>query len=86
MDEKANKKAVEDAARAVHETYWGKSTWKAAGVEARSQARQAVRKTLAAFEKNGLQVDQGANGAAPVSAAAVGAAPRRTPPPPPRRV
>lgn len=47
-----SKKALEDSARAVHEAYNGKDTWKAAATKKRSAARQAVRVVISALEKN----------------------------------
>jgi hypothetical protein len=46
-------KSMEVAARAVHETYFGKDTWKAASPDDRGRARQAVRVTLSALERTG---------------------------------
>ena len=59
IDEKSNKKALETAARAVHENYYGVDTWKSAGANSRSAARHAVRLTVDALERHGLSVVAG---------------------------
>jgi len=71
-------KTMEVAARAVHETYYGKSTWKGATPAERGNARQAVRVALSAFERSGLTLK--ADGQSTRPAAAV--APRPSPPRP----
>ena len=65
IDERANKKALETAARAVHENYYGSGTWRGAGTGGRSAARHAVRLTVSALEKHGLAVVAGRPPAAP---------------------
>ena len=65
FDEKANKKALEDAARAVHENYYGVRTWKAAGPKERSHARHSIRLMAASLEKHGLSFMRGAPGLRP---------------------
>jgi hypothetical protein len=49
-------KAMETAARAVYENYYGKNTWKNAAPADRGHARQAVRLTLNALERANLAI------------------------------
>ncbi len=62
IDEKKHKTALERAARAIHESYYGPDSWKQAGAPERSHARQAVRLALGAVEKNGLSILDGGPG------------------------
>jgi hypothetical protein len=70
---KLDTKPMEVAARAVHENYFGKNTWKDATPAERGHARQAVRLTLSALSRTGVAV--GTSSKAP---------PLRVPPPPTR--
>ncbi len=75
---------METAARAVHENYHGKNTWKAATPAERGQARQAVRLVQSALERAGVTLSPAPAPAQPVQGAIQRASPRAMTPPPQR--
>lgn len=81
---KLDTKPMETAARAIHENYYGKGTWKTAEPSERGHARQAVRLVLAALEKQGLSVASQKEPAARPAASATRAAPTTSARPPQR--
>ena len=86
FDEIKDKDAFERAASAVYENYNGVNTWVNASKEARSLARQSIRRMLSALNKNGLElseVDSKESGASTndrsdASSASLGPGPRIT--------
>ncbi len=55
-EDETKKDAINGAARALHETYFGRGTWGSYGSDARIHARRALHRALLALAAQGFEL------------------------------